>query len=155
ETEEEFELEGKIIFQKNFRDDSVVWSVNDTLEPEWKIGDEERAHLAGEAETRAVVEREVRRELGEELSTGVSVRFAPRWFAGAELRAHSVWPDFSHREDVALFLGPNLHYGGERWWWTLTVLPQVWGWPADDVPNLELDEHERLELRFKLGYEFK
>jgi len=153
EVEEELELETKLIFQKNFLDDTLVWSVNYTLEPEWLIGGEEDGEHAESGEEGH--EEEARRELAEELATGISYRVAPRWFLGAELRAHSEWPDLSHREHVVLFLGPNLHYGGQRWWWTLAVLPQVWGWPADDVQGLQLDEHERLEVRFKLGYNFR
>jgi len=151
EIEKEIELEAKVIFQKNFLDDTLIWSVNYTLEPEWVVGDEEEH----EGEDEAAEHDEARRELAEELATGVSYRVASRWFAGAELRAHSEWPDFSHREHLAVFLGPNLHYGGERWWWTLTVLPQIWGRPSDEVRGLHLDEHERLEVRFKLGYNFR
>ena len=150
EVEEELELETKLIFQRNFLDDALIWSVNYTLEPEWAIGTQEEHGEAGEEHA-----EEARRELAEELSTGASYRLAPRWFAGAELAAHSEWPDFSHREHLAVFLGPNLHYGAERWWWTLSVMPQVWGWPDGQVSGLQLDEHERLEARLKVGYNFR
>ena len=154
EIEEELELETKLIFQKNFLDDTLVWSINYTLEPEWEIeGEEEEHHHEGDAEGEE--EEEFSSELAEELSTGLSYRIAPRWFLGTELRAHSEWPGFSHREHVAVFLGPNVHYGGERWWWTATVLPQIWGHPDGEVAGLQLDEHERIELRFKLGYNFR
>ena len=114
-------------------------------------GEEEEEH-EGEA---VEEEHEARKELAEELSTGVSYRVAARWFVGTELRLHSEWPDMSHREHLAAFLGPTLHYGGERFWWTATVLPQIWGWPDDEVTDLQLDEHERLEVRFKLGVNFR
>lgn len=158
EIEGEFELETKVLFQKNFLEDTLIWAVNYTLEPEWALGGEEAAEEAEheEAEHEAHEgEHEARRELAEELTTGVSYRIASRWFIGSELRLHSEWPDFSHREHLAVFLGPTLHYGGERWWWTATVLPQIWGWPDEEVPGLQLDEHERLELRFKLGVNFQ
>lgn len=161
EVEEEIELELKAIFQKNFMDDTVVWAVNYTLEPEWVIGEEVEEH-AGEVEEgeglpggdEAEEEHEAKKELAEELTTGLSVRFAPRWFLGAELRAHSEWPDFSHREHLALFLGPTIHYGAQRWWWTLTYLPQLWGHPDGSASNLQLDEHERSEIRLKVGLNF-
>lgn len=158
EVEEELEVETKLIFQKNFLEDTLIWSVNYTLEPEWAIGDEEdeEEHDAAPQEPAAhEEEHEARKELAEELSTGVSYRVASRWFVGTELRLHSEWPDFSHREHLAAFLGPTLHYGGERFWWTATVLPQIWGWPDDEVTDLQLDEHERLEVRFKLGVSFR
>lgn len=153
EVEEEIELETKLIFQKNFLEDTLIWSLNYTLEPEWAIGggEDEEEH-EGEA---VEEEHEARKELAEELSTGVSYRVAARWFVGTELRLHSEWPDMSQREHLAAFLGPTLHYGGERFWWTATVLPQIWGWPDDEVTDLQLDEHERLEVRFKLGVNFR
>ncbi len=154
EVEEEVELETKVIFQKNFLEDTLIWSVNYTLEPEWAVGgEEEESHVAVPAEQEE--EHETRRELAEELTSGISYRVAARWFVGTELRLHSEWPDLSHREHLAAFLGPTLHYGGERYWWTATVLPQIWGWPDDAVTDLQLDEHERLELRFKLGVNFR
>lgn len=159
EVEEEIELETKLIFQKNFLEDTLIWSVNYTLEPEWAIGhhEDEEGEEAHEADDPAEheEEHEAKKELAEELSTGVSYRVASRWFVGTELRLHSEWPDFSHREHLAAFLGPTLHYGGERFWWTATVLPQIWGWPDDEVSDLQLDEHERLEVRFKLGVNFR
>ena len=159
EVEEEIELETKLIFQKNFLEDTLIWSVNYTLEPEWAIGhheeeEDDEAPEAGEPAEHAD-EQEAHKELAEELSTGVSYRVAARWFVGTELRLHSEWPDFSHREHLAAFLGPTLHYGGERFWWTASVLPQIWGWPDDEVTDLQLDEHERLEVRFKLGVNFR
>lgn len=156
EVEEEIELEAKIIFQKNFLEDTLIWSVNYTLEPEWAIGGQgnEEAH-EGDAPESEEEEHEVRKELAEELSSGVSYRVAAHWFVGTELRLHSEWPDYSQREHLAAFLGPTLHYGGERCWWTATVLPQIWGWPDDAVPGLQLEEHERLEVRFKLGVNFQ
>jgi len=153
EREKEFELETKLLFQKNFLDDSLVWVVNYVLEPEWAVGrhdEESESHEEGEE----AEEEEARRELGEELSTGLSVRVAPRWRLGTELRAHSVWSDFSHREGTALYLGPNIHYGGPRWWWTLAVLPQIWGSGGGGVPGLDLAEHQRLEVRFRVGVNF-
>jgi Family of unknown function (DUF6662) len=142
--EEELELEAKLIFEKRFLDAAVVWSVNYTLEPEWSL--RSRA-----AEAEAEDTEDFRRELGEELATGVSIRFAPRWSAGAELAARSEWPDFSHREHLTVSLGPDLHYEGRRAWWTVTLLPQVWGRPDGPVPGLHLGERERLELRLLVG----
>ena len=56
---------------------------------------------------------------------------------------------------MAAFVGPSLHYGAERWWATLTVMPQIAGWPdSRGIGGLTLDDHERLEVRLKLGYNF-
>jgi len=136
---DEYELEAKVIVQKNFLDDRLAWSTNYTWELEF-----ERASSATDFEG----------ELAEELTTGVSYRLARNWFAGLEGRVHSEYPDlklFNGREHMAYFLGPNLHYGGERWWFTLTVLPQLNGWPDSAPSGLYLEEHERLETRLKIG----
>lgn len=56
---------------------------------------------------------------------------------------------------VAAFAGPALHYSAQRWWATLAVIPQVWGWPnAQGRGGLTLDDHERLEVRLKMGFNF-
>jgi len=142
------ELETKLILERHLFDDRLVWTVNYTLEPEWSVGHVRPEHAEGEDS-----EREARRELGEELAMGLSARLDAHWSLGAELRAASSWEDFSRRESTALFLGPDLHYQGDDWWWTLAVTPQVWGSPADAVPGLDLADRERLELRVKLGVE--
>lgn len=154
EREDEIELEAKIIWQKNFLDDTVVLAVNYTLESEWEVGGEEEEGGGEHGGHGEEGEGHFNSELAEELSMGVSFRFAPRWFLGTELRAHSEWPGFSSREHLGVFLGPTLHYGSEKWWWTATVLPQIWGWPSGDVRDRVVDEHELLEIRFKLGYNF-
>ncbi len=146
EGEREMELETKLIVERELLDGRMSWSLNYTLEPEWAFG----PSINGRE---PATEAEARRELGEELATGVSFHVAPRWWVGGELRARSTWPDFSHREGTTLFLGPSLHYAGGEWWWTLAVAPQIWGSPAGSVPGLNLSDHERLEVRLKLGLE--
>jgi Family of unknown function (DUF6662) len=135
----EYELEAKVIVQKNFLEDRLVWSTNYTWELEF-----EREAAATDFEG----------ELAEELTSGLSYRFAPNWFAGVEGRVHSEFPDlklFNGREHMAYFLGPNLHYGAKRWWFTLSVMPQINGWPDTAPSQLHLVEHERLETRLKIG----
>src|SRR5438477_13207286 len=61
--------------------------------------------------------------------------------------------DFSHRVADAWFVGPNVHYARGKWWATLTVLPQVHGSP-DTRDGLELEEHEKIEVRLIAGINF-
>src|SRR5262249_21218057 len=85
----EYELELKAILQKNFLDDKLVWAANFTFEPEWekeKEVDEETLKT----------ETEWEKELKLEVSTGLSYRVAPGWFAGIEGRYSSVYPDWTH-----------------------------------------------------------
>ena len=146
----ELELELKAIVQKNFMDDRLVWAANLTFEPEWEREKEVDA-ITGE------VEREWEKELAVEFTTGLAYRVAPNWYLEVEGRYHSEYPDWTeglHREHYALFAGPSIHYGGKRWWFTATYLPQLYGKPNGPGSSLHLDEHEKRELRLKVGYNF-
>src|SRR5262249_31663322 len=89
EQETERALEGKVIVQKNFLEDRLVLAANITAEPEWEIEEDKR-----------------KKELAFEMSTGVSYRVAPNWYAGLEFRNHREFPDFGKQEHQASFLGP-------------------------------------------------
>ena len=137
-----FGLESKLILQKNFFDDQLALAYNLTLEPEWK-----KFKASGEHE----------KELELEQSLGASYRFLPHWFAGVEGRYHAVYPEFKGRENDAYFLGPNIHYAAERWWFTFTFLPQISGNPRIAGRNSngrQLSENERYEYRFKIAFNF-
>ena len=140
----EWAIESKLILQKNFRDDTVISAVNLTYEHEW------------ERERHAEADEEYEQEIALEATAGITYRFRPNWFIGVEGRTHSEYPDadLSREEHRAWFLGPVIHYGGKRWWATLTVLPQVSGRPHENSDSLFLGEHERLETRIKVGYNF-
>ncbi len=147
ETRTEYELELKLLLQKNFLDDRLIWGTNFIFEPEWEreveIEDGER-------------EVEWEKELTLEATTGLSYRVAPRWFVGAEARYASVYPDWTeglHREAYAVFAGPTVHYAGKKWWFTATYLPQLFGSPSPGRSR-HLDEYEKRELRVILGYNF-
>lgn len=145
----EYELELKAILQKNFLDDRLIWAANLTFEPEWERATEPDP-LTGE------IGREWKKELKVEVSSGVSNRFAPGWYAGVEGRYASVYPDWTHglhRETYAVFAGPAVHYGGKKWWATLSYQPQLFGSPSPSG-SLALDEYEKREIRLKIGYDF-
>jgi hypothetical protein len=145
----EYELELKAILQKNFLQDRLIWAANLTFEPEWEKEKEVD-------ETTGLTKAEWEKELKLEVSTGLSYRFAPGWFAGLEGRYASVYPDWTnglHRETYAVFAGPAIHYGGKKWWATLSYQPQLFGSPSPGR-SLALDEYEKRELRLKLGYNF-
>jgi hypothetical protein len=80
------------------------------------------------------------------------------WALGLELRDHNELPDYRRWENTALFLGPVLSYRQEKWWAALTVLPQIWGKNFIDNPDsnrwLELEGHERVNIRLILGISF-
>ncbi len=145
----EYEVELKAIVQKNFLADRLAWTANLTLEPEWE---REHEKIAPGASGSATV-----KELGVEVSTGVSYRVAPKLWLGGEARYHSVYPNWTHglhRENYAVHAGPSLHYDGGKWAVTATYLAQLFGGPGKAGSLLELDDHEKSELRVKLSYDF-
>ncbi|MFN3716787.1 MAG: DUF6662 family protein [Thiobacillus sp.] len=139
-----WELEGKVIFQKPLLDDQLSWVTNLEIEAEsWKP--------KGGKNEYAVAPR---------LRSGVSYRFAPNWYAGIEgwVDAEILNPprgswEFDHWD---LFAGPSIHYGDKKWWGTLTVAPQLAGSneSADNKTGRHLADHEKYEIRLKLGYNF-
>jgi hypothetical protein len=139
---QEIELEGKLILEKHWLEDRLVGAFNYTIEPEWEKADGDSGfglHLKMEG------------------SFGLACRIASRWYAGLETRVQTEFEkaDLNNSQFVAVFVGPALHYGSSRWWATLTVLPQVWGWPdSSGTGGLTLDDHERLEVRLKVGFNF-
>jgi hypothetical protein len=144
ERQTELALETKLILQKNFLEDRLVWAFNWTLEQEFRKN-------KGQQDWGS--------ELEWEFTSGLSYRFASNWYAGVEGRYHSEYPDFPAaftREHHAWFAGPTLHYGGRKWWATLTYLPQIKGAPIDPSRSdtLHLGEHEKREVRLKIGYNF-
>jgi len=145
----ERELETKLILQKNFLEDRLVWAANLTAAAE-----KERFHGDWERE-------------GElELTTGVAYQFAPRWHAGLEYRHHRGYEGrgFSAgtRAYAVNFIGPSVHYASRKWWVTATFLTQLANAKAyNDEAREDIiggrfygEHHERNELRVKLGFAF-
>ncbi|MGZ3773926.1 MAG: DUF6662 family protein [Pseudobdellovibrionaceae bacterium] len=142
-------LEARLILQKNFLEDTLVTAFNLMLEPEWER-----------------IEGGTQKELWAEWSLGANYRIKENWFTGVEMRNHMEFPDFNaaHQEHSAYFFGPTVHYASEHYWWTLTAMPQIFGWPrglgvsADGQKisdsSLHLGQHERYEVRFKFGIPF-
>jgi opacity protein-like surface antigen len=97
-------------------------------------------------------------ELEFKLGGGAAYRFAPNWTVGAEALYETEFETDVGQERWSVFAGPSIHYGGQRWWATLTWFEQIAGGgeqylaQADD--NLHLIEKTRHELRLKLGYNF-
>ncbi len=138
--EDAFFLEPKVIVQKNFLEGAMIWAANFS-------GEFERAHNLDEQEGES--------ELELQFSTGLSYRFAPNWFVGVEALATSAF-EHMHLDELGeygIFAGPNLHYANRKWWATLTVLPQLSGWPGT-VGNRDLEHFEKLQVRLKVGVNF-
>ena len=139
---QEIELEGKLILDKRWLENRLIGAFNYTIEPEWAKG-------AGDSGFNVALKMEG--------SGGLVYEVARHWHVGLEARVQTEFADadLNKSQFVTAFVGPTIHYEGKSWWATLAVMPQVWGWPdKQGTGGLHLDDHERLEVRLKFGYEF-
>ncbi|MEO7099407.1 MAG: DUF6662 family protein [Luteolibacter sp.] len=131
-----------LIFQKNFVDNTLITTASLGFDMGWGKKPAE----------------EYSKELGLETRMGVSYRFAPGWFVGLEGRMRAEYPQFDlgQFEHDAIFVGPNIHYGAEKYWATLGWAYQIYGHEADGQQehNRAFAEQVQNEIRLKVGFNF-
>ncbi|HLP76005.1 MAG TPA: DUF6662 family protein [Candidatus Paceibacterota bacterium] len=134
---DEAELEQKIILGQRLGD--WKWALNLTHATEW----EDNFHST---------EGEV------EVSFGITRHLNNRWSVGLEARDHNELPEYVQWENTAFYAGPVVTFTEEKWWATLTVMPQVLGanftGNVDGDHQFELEGHERLNVRLIIGFGF-
>lgn len=143
---DEMSLEAKYIIDKQLGANDVI-AAHVQLEPEWHTAPGDFALVEWETV----------------LASGWSHRIGQHWRAGLELRlatdieeetaanGSSEWEVASS----ALFLGPNIHAQFGTFWFTGTVLPQIYafeGATGDD--QRDLTHQERVQIRFIAGINF-
>ena len=142
-----------VLAQKYFLDAQLVWVGNLGLEATYA----DRAPIDDLPEgfdwpTDPEMELEIK------VGTGLSYRFAPNWYVGAEALYETEFETEVGQERWSVFAGPSLHYGSEKWWATLTYLPQIRGggerYPGQRDTDLHLIEKTEHEARFKIGFNF-
>ncbi len=91
-----------------------------------------------------------------EADFGLTRQLNKRWSLGFELRDHNELPDYHFWENTAIFIGPVVTYTQEKWWATLTVMPQVYGnnfqGNPDSDHSFDLEGHERVNVRLIFGF---
>jgi len=131
------EIEEKIIVGQTVGD--WKWALNLTHATEW-------SHDLHDAEGEV------------EVSFGLTRRLNRHWNVGIEAREHNELPDYRIWENTAFGLGPVINYTQDRWWATLTILPQIVGANfaenVDNNHNLDLEDHERVDVRLIVGFSF-
>jgi len=154
-------IEFRAMLQKNFMDDRLVLAANAWVEFEHENNGWFTPAGGG------APEQEIEKASMAELDLGASYRFRPNWSVGLEYRNHNEFEGYtlshSHQEHTAHFLGPNIHHGGERWFFTLTALYQLHATPYNDDQRAVIhngriygDEHTRWDgLRLKIGRSFQ
>lgn len=146
-------LDVDVLMQKYYLDAQLVWLGNVGLEAT-HARRKPIAELPADFDWPTTTEMEVELKAG----TGVSYRFAPNWYVGAEALYETEFETDVGQERWSVFAGPSLHYGSQTWWATLTYLPQVRGggeaaYDGQD-PHLHLVEKTEYEARLKLGFNF-
>lgn len=122
--DELFELEGKLILQKNIGKWVFAW--NGIMEAEWEGSnyDEDKG------------------EFGQTI--GASYQFSPKLTAGIELLHEVEYDDWSRWKDHVVYLGPNVSMRTPNWWITVTPMFQV----------TDIDSEPNFQARFIFGFDF-
>lgn len=158
------ELESRVILQKNFMDDRLVIAFNTTIAQELR-------HLQGDPTAPPGSDDAVNhwdKETDVNFGLAASYRFAEDWTAGLEFQHEREWAGFDplaghNATNAAFYTGPTIHYGGEHFYATFTVLDQLpWGGDsANDPPDSFVvggrnyaDDFERFRVRLKFGWYF-
>lgn len=124
---EEAELEAKLVLGKEFG--PLALALNGIVEQEWEFEE-------GETGEEGILQ----------LTGGASYKLNKHWAIGVEFLNHREYPEWEEEEHSAWFMGPNVHYHGEKWFLTATVMPQI--------GDRDLDEHEKIEARIIAGKMF-
>jgi hypothetical protein len=151
-----FEVENKIIVQKNFLDDLLTVAFNFTYAPEFR-------NLLDPADPTGTA-TSWQEETDINYALAVSYRFVENWSAGFEFVNEHEYNGFvfNHESNSGYYLGPTLHYGGERFFVTMTALWQMpWATAhSDTVPGALVNgyildnDFEKFRFRLKAGYTF-
>ena len=144
-------IESMLTAQKYFLEGQLVWAGNLGMEATYASRDE-ISGLPEDFEWPTDPEMEVEFKLG----TGISYRFSPGWFVGAEAMYETEFETEVGQERWSVFAGPSLHYGASQWWATLTWFKQLEGGGelVQETDDLHLIEKTKDEVRLKLGYNF-
>jgi hypothetical protein len=144
--------EFRLLGQKYYMEGQLVWLSNAGIEATYA----KRAPIANlpvNFEWPTDPEMEIELFLG----TGLTYRFAPKWFVGGEVLYETEFETEVGQERWSFFAGPSLHYANARFWSTLTWFPQLSGggetYPGQPA-NLHLIEKTRNEFRLRFGIPF-
>jgi hypothetical protein len=149
----EYEVETALQAQKYFLEGQLTWVGNIGVRAAY----EKRkpiANLPADFEWPTDPEMEISTKIG----TGVSYRFAPSWYIGAEVLREAEYETEVGLERWSVFGGPSLHWAGKQWWATFTYFKQLRGggekYAGQTDDNLHLIEKTKNEVRLKIGYNF-
>jgi hypothetical protein len=145
-------VETAFLLQRYFLEGQLIWVGNGAIEATYAD-----RHAISDLPPGFDWPTDPEMEIEFKFGTGLSYRFLPNWFAGVEMVYETEFETEVGQERWSVFLGPSLHYGGERFWGTLTWFPQLAG-GGEEYPgqtsDLHLIEKTKHEIRLKLGINF-
>jgi hypothetical protein len=154
-------VELRTIFQKNFFDDQFVLAMN-----AWAEVDHEQSSNLVTPGSGDVPDGSWSTNTYAEIDLGASYRFTSNWSVGLEFRDHNEYRGItlSHalQDHTAFFLGPNIHYASQHWFFTVSVLRQLAAIAYTDDQQAQIyhgllygDEHTTWDgIRLKVGFPF-
>lgn len=156
------EVETRLILQKNFKDDRLVFAFNATLAYEWR-----KLHADPEADPGSIEARDHwDKETDVNFGLAGSYRFVPNWSFGGEVQNEREWVGLNpfnadKRINQAWYAGPTIHYGGKKFFATFTTLFQLpFGHDYAEKDNAidavihglnNADDFESYRFRLKVG----
>ena len=145
-----YESESKLILQKNFLDDRLIFAFNYTYAPELRY----LSDSAGAA-------KRWQEETDTNAYFAASLRFRANWSAGFEWLNEREYNSYryTHATNSGFYLGPSVHYGGKAFFVTAVFLQQLpWATPhAATLPGAIVgardfdNDFERYRVRIKAG----
>jgi hypothetical protein len=155
---DKYSMELELLAQKYFMEGQLIWAANIGTEAAYAKRDglsaSRMASLPADYDWPTDAEMEIEMRAG----TGLSYRFAPNWFVGAETLYETEFETEVGQERWSWFAGPSLHYAGQDWWATVTWFKQIKGggeqFAEQDDNDLHLIEKTKQEIRVKFGIEF-
>jgi hypothetical protein len=137
----EWYIKPEIDLQKDFLEDRLICNLDFGVEWAWGKQPAE----------------EYPKEISFEGAGGVAYRFAPNWYAGAEVRTRWEYPlfDLYFFEHRVVYAGPSIHYSQKNWWATLTWNYQVYGKGVGEPKDGQTFAEESSQVfRLKVGFNF-
>lgn len=144
-------VELTLLLQKFFLEGEVVWYGNIGMESTYADRNEIEKDDDFEWPTKPEMEIELK------YSTGLSYRFMPNWYLGAEVLYETEYETEVGQERWSWFAGPSLHYGARSWWITATWIKQLEGGGEgfdEQEKGLHLIEKTENEYKLKVGFNF-
>ena len=138
----EYDLELKLILDKKIDRHMLVANLVSEFEYETEMTDEN-----GEFE----VDNEL--EILPEIDLGYQYLIKDNFGIGLEAVNRNVMKE-GELEHSALFGGPTVFYGSDRWWLIFNTLPQITAIKSENNESLDLNEFQKYEFRLLFAYMF-